>query len=75
MSILCILDFHDPICVLLPKVTKAFKEGIIAGVMAGVIALNFASGNTALRCAAPFLNDDFLNSLAPALSSDTSMSE
>jgi hypothetical protein len=60
-------------CPRLPRHSK--KIGIIAGVMAGFTLLNYANGNTALRCAAMFLNDDFLNSLAPALSSGISMSE
>ncbi len=34
---------NDPICVAPPKVTKASKEGYIAG----VIALSFANGNAA----------------------------
>jgi hypothetical protein len=38
---------NDPICVAPPKVAMASKGCDIAGIIAGVIALNFANGNTA----------------------------
>jgi hypothetical protein len=49
---------NDPICVVSPKVAKASTTRVaVAGIIAGVIALTFANGNTA------YLKDSSLLSL------------
>jgi hypothetical protein len=50
---LTLVNRNDPICVMSPKVAKASTTrvtvaGIIMGIIAGVITLTFANGNTAL---------------------------